>query len=71
MDQWVNNRMRATQSLPRRATYADHLAAELAGEHKHEFLGGLIAAMPGGSDEHNALGSDFRRCVHRASRSAA
>jgi Uma2 family endonuclease len=41
--------------LPRRATYADYLAAEQDSERRHEFFDGVIVAMAGGSDEHNAL----------------
>ena len=41
--------------LPRRATYADYLAAEQDSDVRHEFLDGIIVAMAGGSYEHNAL----------------
>jgi Uma2 family endonuclease len=41
--------------LPRRATYADYLAAEQNSDFRHEFLDGVIVAMTGGSDEHNAI----------------
>lgn len=41
--------------LPRRASYADYLAAEQNSEFRHEFLDGAIVAMAGSSDEHNAL----------------
>lgn len=47
--------MQATLRLPRRATYADYLAVEEHSERRHEFLDGVIVAMAGGSDEHNAL----------------
>ena len=47
--------MKATLSLPRQATYADYLAVEQDSERRHEFLDGVIVAMAGGSDEHNAL----------------
>lgn len=47
--------MEATLRLARRATYADYLAAETASPLRHEFLDGVIVAMAGGSDEHNAL----------------
>ncbi len=46
-------------SLPRRATYADYLAAEQNSESRHEFIDGVIVAMAGGSDEHNAIASRF------------
>lgn len=51
--------MRATLYLDRRATYADYLAAEQANETRHEFIDGVIVAMAGGSDEHNAIASRF------------
>ncbi|MEZ4220762.1 MAG: Uma2 family endonuclease [Polyangiaceae bacterium] len=47
--------MRATLRLPRSATYADYLAVEEHSEHRHELIDGVIVAMAGGSDEHNAL----------------
>jgi Uma2 family endonuclease len=43
--------------LSRRATYADYLAAEQNSDCRHEFIDGVIVAMAGGSDEHNALTS--------------
>jgi Uma2 family endonuclease len=49
--------------LPRRATYADYLAVEQDSEHRHEFLDGVIVAMAGGSDEHNALAGRFARVL--------
>lgn len=49
--------MKATLSLPRRATYADYLIAEQNSRLRHEFIDGVIVAMAGGSDEHNALTS--------------
>lgn len=51
--------MRATLRLPRRATYSDYLAAEQTSEGRHEFIDGVIVAMAGGSDEHNAIASRF------------
>ncbi len=51
--------MKATLSLPHRATYADYLAAEQDSERRHEFFDGVIVAMAGGSDEHNAIASRF------------
>ena len=47
--------MKAVPSLPRRATYADYLAAEQTSARRHEFIDGVIVAMAGGSDEHNAI----------------
>jgi Uma2 family endonuclease len=46
-------------SLPRRATYADYLVAEQHSESRHEFIDGVIVAMAGGSDEHNAIAFRF------------
>lgn len=47
--------MRATLRLPWQATYADYLAVEQRSEARHELVDGVIVAMAGGSDEHNAL----------------
>jgi Uma2 family endonuclease len=47
--------MEATLRLPHRASYADYLAAEQDSDHRHEFIDGVIVAMAGGSDEHNAI----------------
>lgn len=49
--------MRATLHLPGRATYANYLAAEQLSPLRHEFFDGVIVAMAGGSDEHNAISS--------------
>ncbi|HEX2685990.1 MAG TPA: Uma2 family endonuclease [Kofleriaceae bacterium] len=46
-------------NLPRRTTYADYLATEQSSERRHEFLDGVIVAMAGGSDEHNAIAARF------------
>jgi Uma2 family endonuclease len=51
--------MRATLRLPRAATYADYLAVEEHSEHRHELIDGVIVAMAGGSDEHNAIAKRF------------
>lgn len=51
--------MKAILSLPRRATYADYLAAGQHSESRLEFLDGVIVAMAGGSDEHNAIAFRF------------
>ncbi len=51
--------MKATLSLPRRASYADYLAVERHSEHRHELIDGVIVAMAGGSDEHNAIAGRF------------
>lgn len=47
--------MEARLRLPKRATYADYLATEQTSERRHEFFDGVIVAMAGGSDEHNAI----------------
>jgi Uma2 family endonuclease len=49
--------VKATLNLPHRATYADYLATEQNSERRHEFIDGVIVAMAGGSDEHNAIAS--------------
>jgi Uma2 family endonuclease len=51
--------VKAVLSLPRRTVYADYLAAEQNSERRHEFLDGVIVAMAGGSDEHNAIAFRF------------
>lgn len=51
--------MKATLSLPRRATYADYLVAEQNSDSRHELIDGVIVAMAGGSDEHNAIAGRF------------
>ena len=51
--------MKAVLSLSRRATYADYVATEQNSEGRHEFLDGVIVAMAGGSDEHNAIAAHF------------
>lgn len=47
--------MQATLRLARPATYADYLAVEEHSEHRHELIDGVIVAMAGVSDEHNAI----------------
>jgi Uma2 family endonuclease len=54
-----DDRMEATPRLPHRATYADYLAAEQNSECRHEFIDGVIVAMAGGSDEHNAIAGNL------------
>jgi Uma2 family endonuclease len=51
--------VKAVLRLSRRATYADYVAAEQNSEIRHEFIDGVIVAMAGGSDEHNAIASRF------------
>jgi Uma2 family endonuclease len=47
--------MRATLRLPRSSSYAEYLAVEQSSESRHELIDGVIVAMAGGSDEHNAI----------------
>ena len=47
--------VRATLRLDRRATYPDYLAVERHSPIRHEYIDGVIVAMAGGSDEHNAI----------------
>jgi Uma2 family endonuclease len=47
--------VKAIVYVPRRATYADYLGAEQTSARRHEYLDGVIIAMAGGSDEHNAI----------------
>jgi Uma2 family endonuclease len=51
--------VKASLSLPRRATYADYLAAQQNSESRLELIDGVIVAMAGGSDEHNAIAAHF------------
>jgi Uma2 family endonuclease len=51
--------VKATLSLSRRATYADYLAAEQNSENRLELIDGVIVAMAGGSNEHNAIAGRF------------
>jgi len=55
--------MEATLRLSHRATYADYLAAEHNSNCRHEFLDGVIVAMAGGSDEHNAIAGLVARAL--------
>jgi Uma2 family endonuclease len=55
--------MEAFLRLPRRATYADYLAAEQTSERRHEFFDGAIVASAGGSDEHNAIAARLARVI--------
>jgi Uma2 family endonuclease len=40
---------------PRRVTYAEYLAREAASDVRHEYIGGSVVAMSGGSIEHGRL----------------
>jgi Uma2 family endonuclease len=55
--------MEAFLRLPRRASYADYLAAEQTSECRHEFIDGVVVAMAGGSDEHNAIAGRVARLL--------
>lgn len=55
--------MKATLRLAQRATYADYLAAEHDSASRHEFIDGVIVAMAGGSDEHNAIAGKLAMVV--------
>ena len=55
--------MEAFLRLPRRASYTDYLAVEQDSDRRHEFLDGVIVAMAGGSDEHNALAARLARVL--------
>lgn len=55
--------------LPRpvhRYTYADYVALEMSSPTKHEYLGGEIYAMAGGSEEHSALAAEVLRAFGNA-----
>jgi len=47
--------VKAVLRLPKRATYADYLGAQQNSESRLEYIDGVIVAMAGGSDEHNAI----------------
>jgi Uma2 family endonuclease len=47
--------VRALIRLERRATYANYIAVERETRIRHEYIDGVIIAMAGGSDEHNAI----------------
>lgn len=51
--------MRATLRLERRVTYAEYLSVQADTPHRLEFLDGVVVAMAGGSDEHNAIAGRF------------
>ncbi len=49
-----------------RYTYADYVSVELTSSTKHEYLGGEIYAMAGGSEEHSALCAQVLRLLGNA-----
>lgn len=55
--------MEAILRLSCRASYADYLAVEQTSERRHEFFDGVIVAMAGGSDEHNAIAGRFAKLL--------
>jgi Uma2 family endonuclease len=60
--------VKATLRLDRRATYAEYLAVERDSPIRHEYIDGVIVAMAGGSDEHNAITNKLAAlCVTRLS----
>src|SRR5688572_13599992 len=54
-----------------RYTYSDYVAVELESPTKHEFLGGEIYAMAGGSEEHSALAAEVLRILGNAAGASA
>jgi Uma2 family endonuclease len=59
--------VRVTLRLDRRSTYAEYLSAERESPTRHEYLDGVIVAITGGSDEHNAITNKLAAlCVMRA-----
>ena len=55
--------MEAILRLPRRASYVDYLSVEQASDRRHEFFDGVIVAMAGGFDEHNAISGQLARLL--------
>jgi Uma2 family endonuclease len=53
-----------------RYTYADYVALERESPTKHEFLGGEIYGMAGGSEEHSALAAEVLRLLGNAAAAA-
>lgn len=51
--------VKAILKLSHPATYADYIATEQNSATRHEFIDGVIVAMAGGSDEHNAIAGRF------------
>jgi len=60
--------MTAATFRPYLATYADYLAVEGCSEAKHDFVDGVIVAMAGASDEHNAIASQILALLHGRTR---
>lgn len=55
--------MEAFLRLSHRASYADYLTAEQNSDFRHEFIDGVIVAMAGGSDEHNAIAARLAKVL--------
>jgi Uma2 family endonuclease len=53
-------------SVRKRATYAEYLALEESSEIKHEYIGGAIVAMAGGTIEHGRLSTRLTVLTSRA-----
>lgn len=52
---FISYRMEAIE-MPRLFSAADYLAGERTSDVRHEYVGGHVYAMAGGSEEHNTLG---------------
>lgn len=55
--------MRATLRLERRVTYEEYLSVQRDTPHRLEYFDGVVVAMAGGSDEHNAVAGRFAELV--------
>jgi Uma2 family endonuclease len=55
--------MEAAAALER-VTVEEYLTAELRSEVRHEYLGGVVYAMAGASEEHNTLGLNLATALH-------
>ena len=53
---------------PQPTTVDEYLAGEIAAEVKHEYLGGYIYAMAGGTNAHNRIASNVLGALHAALR---
>jgi Uma2 family endonuclease len=45
-------------------TVQDYLSGELRSETRHEFLGGMVYAMAGASEEHNVISANLLAALH-------
>ena len=55
--------MRATLRLERRVSYEEYLSVQAMTPHRMEFFDGVVVAMAGGSDEHNAVAGRFAELI--------